>query len=82
MASLTSVDPSPRVAETPDGVWTEWEMHGTRRDGQSHRMRGVVIFGIAGEEITDARFYLEPVDDDTSGVDAAIDRLLPTNEVR
>jgi ketosteroid isomerase-like protein len=69
-------------AETPDGVWTEWEMHGTRPDGQAHRMRGVVIFGVAGAQITDARFYLEPVDDDVSGVDAAIDRLVPTNGPR
>lgn len=69
-------------AEASDGVWTEWEMHGTRRDGQAHRMRGVVIFGIVGEEIVAARFYLEPVDDDVSGVDAAIDRLLPTSDDR
>ena len=67
-------------AETPGRVWTEWEMHGTRRDGQVHRMRGVVIFGISDTEIaeiTDARFYLEPVDDDASGVDDAIGRLVP-----
>lgn len=68
--------------ETPDGVWTEWEMHGTRRDGQAHRMRGVVIFGVRGAEITEARFYLEPVDDDAGGVDEAIDRLVPTNGER
>ena len=65
-------------AVTPDGVWTEWEMRGTRRDGVAHLMRGVVIFGVSDAEITDARFYLEPVDVDPSGVDDAIDRLVPT----
>ena len=81
-ASPTSRGSVTARVETPDGVWTEWEMHGTRRDGEAHRMRGVVIFGVAGAEITDARFYLEPVDDDTSGVDAAIDRLVPTETRR
>src|SRR6478752_4143419 len=67
-------------AVTAGGVWTEWEMQGTRRDGHAHLMRGVVIFGVSGAEITDARFYLEPVDVDTSGVDDAIDRLVPTGD--
>src|SRR6478672_4594289 len=69
-------------AVTPDGVWTEWEMRGTRRDGVTHLMRGVVIFAVTAAEITAARFYLEPVDVDTGGVDAAIDRLVPTEDAR
>ena len=69
-------------AVAPDGVWTEWEMRGTRRDGVAHLMRGVVIFGVTGAEIAAARFYLEPVDVDTGGVDAAIDRLVPTEDAR
>ena len=27
-----------------DTVWSEWEMSGTRRDGSSHLMRGVILF--------------------------------------
>ena len=69
-------------AVAPDGVWTEWEMRGTRRDGVVHLMRGVVIFAVTGAEIAAARFYLEPVDVDTGGVDAAIDRLVPTEDAR
>jgi len=69
-------------AVVPDGVWTEWEMRGTRRDGVTHLLRGVVIFAVTAAEITAARFYLEPVDVDTGGVDAAIDRLVPTEDAR
>ena len=49
-------------------VWSEWEMRGTRRDGQPHLLRGVVIFGVDGDQATWARFYLEPVE--TAGPDA------------
>ena len=70
-------------AETPDGVWTEWEMHGTRPDGRAHRMRGVVIFGV--DRCRDHRRTLLPRTRRrrrASGVDAAIDRLVPTNGPR
>ena len=43
-------------------------MRGTRRDGQSHLLRGVVIFGVEGDQAIWARFYLEPVE--TGGPDA------------
>jgi hypothetical protein len=59
-------------AAAGDTVWTEWEMSGTRRDGAAHLMRGVIIFRVAHSRITSARFYLEPVDDASGDVDAAI----------
>jgi ketosteroid isomerase-like protein len=59
-----------------DTVWTEWEMRGTRGDGNPHLMRGVVVFTIGGEHITAARFYLEPVEADSGDVDAAVGRLV------
>jgi ketosteroid isomerase-like protein len=55
-----------------DTAWSEWEMHGTRRDGVAHLMRGVVIFGVRGDEAVWARFYLEPVDFATADVNAAV----------
>lgn len=61
-----------RVAVDGDTVWTEQEHRGTRRDGSSHVMRGVVIFGIEADAISWARFYLEPVQDDGTTVDGAI----------
>lgn len=69
-------------AETETSVWTEWEMRGTRGDGQPHLMRGVVIFGVTEAVITDARFYLEPVDVRAGGVDDAIEDLVATEDRR
>ncbi len=45
-----------------DTVWSEWEMTGTRGDGSTHLMRGVIIFVVTDALIRAARFYLEPVD--------------------
>jgi ketosteroid isomerase-like protein len=57
---------------TGNCVWTEWEMSGTRRDGKPHAMAGVIIFGVADEQIVSARFYLEPVDSSSGAVNAAV----------
>ena len=64
------------TAADADRAWTEWEMTGTRRDGMPHAVAGVIIFGIVGNQIVSARFYLEPVDSHSGDVDAAIDRLM------
>jgi len=44
-----------------DVVWSEWQMTGTRPDGITMSMAGVIIFGVRGEQFAWARFYLEPV---------------------
>jgi ketosteroid isomerase-like protein len=61
-----------------DTVWTEWEMRGTRVDGKPHLMRGPILFTVRDGVATEARFYLEPVDDPAAGddADAAIRRVL------
>jgi ketosteroid isomerase-like protein len=56
-------------------VWTEWELAGTRRDGAAFALRGVVIFGVGGGQITSARFYLEPVEETSGDVDAQTARV-------
>lgn len=61
-----------RCAEDGDTVWSEWEHRGTRPDGSAHIMRGVVIFGVEGGLASWARFYLEPVQDRSAGVDEAV----------
>ena len=61
-------------------VWTEWEMRGTRPDGQAHLMRGVIVFGVRDDEITEARFYLEPVDSDPGDVNAEIARVVQSGD--
>jgi ketosteroid isomerase-like protein len=63
-----------RTVVDGDVVWSEWEMSGTRRDGESQLMRGVIIFGITGEQASWARFYLEPVDTGDD-VNAAVGRV-------
>lgn len=65
-----------REAVDDDVIWSEWEMRGTRRDGHPHLMRGVIIFGIADNKATWARFYLEPVDAGDEGADAAVQRIV------
>ena len=59
-------------------VWTEWEHRGTRRDGTAHLMRGVIVFGIAGGLIVSARFFLEPVEEASGDVKAAVQRQVGT----
>ena len=59
-----------------DTVWSEWHMSGPRRDGELHEMRGVIIFDVAGELVTAARFYLEPVESRSGTVDTAVHRTL------
>jgi ketosteroid isomerase-like protein len=68
-----------RSAVDGDTVWSEWEMRGTRRDGSAHRMRGVILFGVLDGRATWARFYLEPVDEDVSGVDEAVRQAVVVN---
>jgi ketosteroid isomerase-like protein len=62
------------LRSTVDGgtVWSEWEMSGTRRDGATHLMRGVVIFEVEDQRATSARFFLEPVDHSDTDVNAAV----------
>jgi ketosteroid isomerase-like protein len=58
-----------RSAVEGETVWTEWEMRGTRRDGKAHLTRGVIVFGVGGDAIHWARFYVEPVDESEATVD-------------
>lgn len=65
-----------RTAEADDATWSEWEMSGTRLDGQEHLMRGVIIFGVSQGRFSWARFYLEPVDPGEGGIDGAISQVV------
>lgn len=70
-----------RRAESDDRVWTEWEMSGTRStDHGPFLMRGVVIFGIRGDVISSARFYLEQVEEASGDVDAHTRRVVTGKE--
>lgn len=62
------------VASATDGgtVWSEWEMAGTRREGASHLMRGVFVFGVHDGLIRSGRMFLEAVDREGGDMDAAV----------
>ena len=61
-----------RSAIDGDTAWTEWEMSGTRRDGGTHLLRGVFIFGIRSGSIRWGRMFLEPVDASGGDMDGAL----------
>jgi len=63
-----------------DTLWTEWEIAGDRADGARFLMRGVVIFGVVGDTIASARFYLEPVEDTSGDVNAHTRRVTGTTD--
>ena len=65
-----------RMVDDGDKVWTEWDMAGTRREGGLFHMAGVAILGVKSPKITSARFYLEPVEQTSGNVNAAISRVL------
>ena len=65
-----------RAVVDGDTVWSEWEMRGTRPDGQPHLMRGVILFTVPDDRATAARFYLEPVDPGEGGVHAAVSQVV------
>ena len=65
-----------RRAVDGDVAWSEWEIAGTRPDGIEQTMRGVMIFGVEGDQFVWCRFYLEPVDTCEGGVDGAVGRLI------
>jgi ketosteroid isomerase-like protein len=68
-----------RTAVDGATVWSEWEHRGTRPDGSPHALRGVVIFGVDGHGRFDwARFYLEPVQVGSGGIDEAVRRQVLT----
>jgi hypothetical protein len=65
----------------PATFWAEWDWSGTRvEDGGPVRLRGVTVLGVGPEEpgheevVRWARFYMESVTDDRTGVAEAVRR--------
>jgi len=59
-----------------DSIWTEWEWQGTRRDNSKLFMRGIMIIGVQEGKITWGRLYVEPVELNGSGIDAAVKEVM------
>lgn len=65
-----------RTSVDGEVVWSEWELARHRPDGVVQVLRGVIIFGVSGDQFAWARFYLEPVDGGEGGVDRAVGRIV------
>ena len=63
-----------RSAVEGETIWNEWEWKGTRPDGKQFLQRGVTIQGITDGRIQWARLYLEMVEEEGQGSDAAAKR--------
>jgi hypothetical protein len=52
--------------------WSEWRWHGTQPDGTPLDMAGVIVSGVQDGRMIWARLYVEPVQHDGAGIDAAV----------
>jgi ketosteroid isomerase-like protein len=65
------------ITGTIDGdlTWGEWEWTGTHTDGSPFAMRGVSILRLRDGLIAEGRLYLEPVAEEESTIDEAVEEL-------
>jgi hypothetical protein len=57
-------------------LWTEWYWTGTRKDNSKLHMRGVTIFGVEENKIKWGRLYVEPVETNGAGIEAAVKEVM------
>jgi hypothetical protein len=55
-----------------DTVWSEWRWEGTQTAGGRLEIAGVTVMGIRDDRIAWARLYVEPVEREGAGIDAAV----------
>jgi hypothetical protein len=60
------------TAVEDDCVWSEWRWRGTHADSSRLDMAGAIIFGVRAERIAWARLYVEPVEQEGEGIEAAV----------
>ena len=66
------------VDSATDGrtTWTEWDTRGHYSDGSAFAMRGVTLMGLNDDDlIAWARFYMEPVEQDGTGIEETVQQL-------
>jgi ketosteroid isomerase-like protein len=61
-----------RLHAAGDTAWSEWRWEGTQTDGGRLDMAGVIVFGVRDELVAWARLYVEPVEEEGAGIDAAV----------
>jgi ketosteroid isomerase-like protein len=64
-----------RAAVDGDTVWTEWRWRGTQTGGEALDIAGVIVFGVRADRIAWARLYVEPVEREGAGIDAAVRKM-------
>lgn len=60
------------TAVEDDTAWSEWRWHGNGSDGDRLEIAGVIVMGVRDGQIARARLYVEPVQHDGVGIDAAV----------
>ena len=65
-----------RHAISNNSIWAEWEWQGTRQDKSRLLMRGVTIMGVEGGKIKWGRLYVEPVETNGKGIEAAVEEVM------
>jgi ketosteroid isomerase-like protein len=64
-----------RASQDGEKVWSEWHWEGIQSGGEPLEMAGVIIAGVRDERIAWARLYVEPVEREGAGIDAAVRRM-------
>ena len=65
-----------RHAISNNSIWAEWEWQGTRQDKSRLLMRGVTIMGVEDGKIKWGRLYVEPVEINGKGIEAAVEEVM------
>jgi ketosteroid isomerase-like protein len=61
-----------------DVEWSEWRWHGTHADGSPLEDAGVMVCGVRKGRLSWARLYIEPVERNGAGIEAAVRRIAGT----
>ena len=61
-----------RSTVTPDTIWSEWDWHGTRSDGQPFHVAANIIFGVRDDRFAWARLYMDSVETEGLGIDVQL----------
>ena len=64
-----------RVDAVDGAEWSEWRWHGTHPNGSVLDMAGVIVAGVRDGRMSRARLYVEPVEHEGAGIDAAVRRM-------
>ena len=64
-----------RFAVMGETIWAEWHWQGTRLDGSTLNMTGVIIFGTGNGRITWGRLYMESIEEASDDIDTSVQKL-------